>query len=436
MTLFWIITAGLITLAMAFIVLPLLRNRFHTGIDADDLNLSVFKQQLAELDNDLEAGILDQERYDAAKVDLEKELLSDVRGDHADTSSGQAKGARWMALSALLVPLIAILFYQLLGSPEIITRLAEQPQTTGGNATAHTQPSDMEGLPPMDELVRRLAAKLEEEPNNPEGWFMLGRSYMVMNQHANALKAFERAVQLDSQNAGILLAYAEAIAATSGNNFTGRAASLIEKAFELDPNNPNALWMAGILAYQKANYQAALERWEALRGMLAPQSNELESVNNAIDDARKQLGLAPVEAQLPNIAQNQPASASSSTETGGERATASGIEVEVSLSPEMAQKASPDDLVFIYAKAMSGPPMPLAAARKQVRDLPLTLRLDDSMAMMPQMKLSGFQQVVVGARVSLSGGPTAQSGDLEGEVKPVSTGQTELVTVVIDRIHP
>jgi cytochrome c-type biogenesis protein CcmH len=433
MTQFWIYATGLIALAMAFITLPLLRTRHKTGIDSDELNLSVFKQQLAELDSDLEAGILDQERYNAAKVDLEKELLSDVSDDASGSAAIPSKGARWMALSALVVPLTAILFYQLLGSPEIIQRLAEQ-QAAGGTQPAHTR--DGEGLPAMEELVRRLAAKLEEQPNNPQGWFMLGRSYMAMNQLPSALKAFERAIQLDSENVGLLLAYAEAIAASAGNDFTGQAAPLIEKAYKLDPGNPNALWMSGIGAYQQGDYQSALERWEKLQALLPPQSSELEAVFNAIDDARKQMGLSPSEAELPKITQAPSANSATPTSDSPADSAATGIEVKVSLSPELAQQASPDDLVFIYAKALNGPPMPLAAARKQVSDLPLTLRLDDSMAMMPQMKLSGFPQVVVGARVSLSGNPTAQSGDLEGEVKPVSPGQAERVSVVINSVHP
>ena len=435
MTQFWIFTAGLMLLAMAFIIFPLLRSRHRTGIGSDELNLSVFKQQLAELDNDLEAGILDQERYDAAKVDLEKELLTDVK-EQADSASIPAtKGAKWMALSAFLVPLAALIFYQLLGSPEIINRLADQPREAAP-PPGHAQNPQMEGLPPMDELVTRLAAKLEQEPNNPEGWVMLGRSYMAMNRFPQAMEAFEKAMQLDSENVRLLLAYSEAIAGQNGNNFTGRAAPLIEKAFQLEPDNANVLWMSGILAYQQNSFQTALERWEKLAAILTPQSSELETVNNAIDDVRKQLGMAPSEPQLPSITQRAVASTVQAETKAPAGDASAGVEVNVSLSPELASQASPDTLVFIYAKAMSGPPMPLAAARKQVRDLPLTVRLDDSMAMMPQMKISGFDQVLVGARVSLSGSPSAQSGDLEGEVGAISPGQAEAVRVVINKVHP
>jgi cytochrome c-type biogenesis protein CcmH len=246
------------------------------------------------------------------------------------------------------------------------------------------------------------------------------------------MEAFERAMQLDDSNVGLLLAYGEAIAGISGNNFTGKAAPLIEKAFKLEPDNPNTLWMAGIVAYQQGDYQSALTRWEKLQGMMTPQSSELETINNAIDDVRNQLGMAPVEPELPQITKK--------VKSGGDKPAPSTagktISVKVSLAPELSAKASPDDLVFIYAKATSGPPMPLAAARKQVKDLPLTIELDDSMAMMAQMKLSAYPEVVVGARISLSGSPSAKSGDLEGEVSPVVPGQSDAVEVVISSIHP
>ena len=134
MTLFWIIAAGLIVLAMAFIVLPLLRKRFRTGISSNELNLSVFKQQIEELDNDLKAGILDQERYDAAKIDLEKELLSDITDNMAneETTDSGSKG-RWMLLAALAIPLVAVSLYLTLGSPQIISLMKNPPVAAGAS---------------------------------------------------------------------------------------------------------------------------------------------------------------------------------------------------------------------------------------------------------------------------------------------------------------
>jgi cytochrome c-type biogenesis protein CcmH len=430
------IVAGFTLLAMGFVALPLMRNQINSGITTDELNLAVFKQQLAELDSDLETGVLDQARYDGARKDLEKELLSDV-SETSQTVDARTSG-QMMALTAFVVPLAAFLIYQFIGTPEMITRLANHP---GGMPTAsappHSQPQggSMQDLPPMEDLVKGLAAKLQEQPDDLQGWIMLGRSYMAMNDPSAAINAFDRAMEINDKSADLLLAYAEAIASTTGNNFTGRAAPMVEKAFQLEPDNPNALWIGGILAYQRAEYQNAVDNWSKLRDRLKPQSTELKSVNQALDDARAKLGLPTEEHELPNIVQaNKPPAA---TPTGQSTAAAGEtIQVEISLSPEIEDQAKPEDLLFVYAKAMSGPPMPLAAVRKRVSDLPLSISLDDSMAMMPQMKLSKFSQVAVGARISLTGNPSAQSGDLEGEIRAVSPGQSEIVKVVINSVHP
>jgi cytochrome c-type biogenesis protein CcmH len=329
---------------------------------------------------------------------------------------------------ALVIPLMAMGIYQVLGSPEIIPQLAAaSTDGTGNSASPHGQAPATENLPPMEELVKKLAAKMEKQPDNMEGWLMLGRSYMAMNQPGQAIAAYERGMQVNSENATLLLAYAEALAQSSGNDFTGKAASLVEKAHQLNKQDPNALWMLGIVAYQKKDFQGAIGYWEQAKGLLGPEHKDLNAVDNAIDDARNQLGLGP---QLPSIVQtkDQPQPA-----VGGDDHA---IELIIKLDPNLAAKASPDDMVFIYAKALSGPPMPLAAVRKQVKDLPITVRLDDSMAMMPEMKLSAFPEVAVGARVSLSGNPIAKSGDLEGEIKPVKPGQSGPVMVIIDSIHP
>lgn len=427
MTTFWILASGLMLLAIAFIVLPLLRKREYTTLSADELNLSVFKQQLDELDNDLSSGMLDQARYDAARKDLEKELLLDVNGTKVQPAAANSKSGRWVMSVALVIPLMAIGMYQALGNPEIIPLLADAGGASNA-AAPHAQPQSTEDLPPMEELVKKLAAKMETQPENLDGWLMLGRSYMALNQPADAIAAYEKAMALNAENPTLLLAYAEALAKMAGNDFTGKPATLIEQAYKLNNQNPNALWMMGIAAYQTERFKDALGYWEQLEGMLTPQSKDVAAVQNAIKDVRVKLGL---ESELPSIAQPE----SSGEQRAGADAK-SAIEVILKLSPELRDKAKPDDLVFIYAKALSGPQMPLAAMRKQVKDLPLTIVLDDSLAMMPQMKLSAHAEVVVGARVSLSGNPAAQPGDLEGEIKPVKPGQAGPVMLTIDSIHP
>ncbi len=268
MTLFWIGVAGLMLLAIAFIILPLLRRREYPAISADELNLSVFKQQVEELENDLSVGILDQARYDAARKDLEKELLTDVIGNKAQPATANNRSGRWVMGVALVIPLMALGMYQALGSPEIIPQLAAAGDVKTGNGDSpHDQGSATENLPPMEELVKKLAAKMEKQPDNLEGWLMLGRSYMAMNQPGQAIAAYERGMQVNPENATLLLAYAEALAQTSGNDFTGKAAGLVEKAHQLDKQDPNALWMMGIVAYQKKDFEGAIGYWEQAKGL-------------------------------------------------------------------------------------------------------------------------------------------------------------------------
>ncbi|RLJ20854.1 c-type cytochrome biogenesis protein CcmI [bacterium endosymbiont of Escarpia laminata] len=426
MTFFWIIAAGLTLLAMAFIVLPLLRGFKNTGISSDELNLEVFQQQLEELDNDLDSGILDQTRYDAARKDLEKELLTDVSGDKVAPAAMNSSSGRWAMGTAVLIPVSAVILYQILGTPEIIPRLAGQvPDNTVNSAQAKAK-----DLPPMEELVQKLADKLVDQPENIDGWLMLARSYMSMSRVQEGLEAYGQAMKLAPENTAVLLAYAEGLAKTEGNNFTGKAASLVEKAVKLDGDNPNSRWMMGIVSYQRGNYPAAIEHWERAQILLGPDNKDAATITNALEDARREMGEVP---KLPSIVQQQPAAEPAPKAAAANK---SRITLEIALSEEMKARTNPTDLVFIYAKAMKGPPMPLAAARKQVRDLPLTIELDDGMAMMPQFKLSNFPEVVVGARISLSGNPIAQSGDPEGEVKPVTPGQAGTVKVIINGLHP
>ena len=206
MTLFWMIIAGLTVLAMAFVGLPLLRKEVSDRITSDELNLAVFKQQLEELDNDLEAGNLDQNRYDAARKDLEKSLLTDVSTTTSESSVQVSPSGRIMAVTALLIPLAAWLLYDLLGTPEIINHLAQQPAPGTTQQTAQAPSGGMENLPPMDELVRRLAEKLQENPDNQDGWIMLGGSYMALNDHSAAINAYQRAMEMNDQRVDLLLA--------------------------------------------------------------------------------------------------------------------------------------------------------------------------------------------------------------------------------------
>jgi cytochrome c-type biogenesis protein CcmH len=258
-------------------------------------------------------------------------------------------------------------------------------------------------------MVERLAARMKENPEDAEGWTMLGRSYAVIDRYAEAAVAYANAVKRSEPDAQLLADYADALAMAQGRNLRGEPERLIAQALKVDPQNVKALMLAGTVAFEKKDFKGAIAYWERILKALPPDSPIADSVRDSIADARKFAGTAK---------------ASPSAKPGATAAAAS-VSGTVRLAPGVAAKASPDDTVFIFARPAEGPRMPLAVMRKRVRDLPTAFTLDDSMAMTPAAKLSNHAQVVVGARVSKSGNPAAQPGDLEGlsaQVKPGATG--------------
>lgn len=433
MTIFWVLAAGLAGLALLFVVPPILRGKPEASadkIDENQVNMAVFRQQMEELDADLAAGNLEQDQYDAARHDLEKELLIDI--DESGPEPVAQKSGKWAALAlATAVPALAVAMYLMVGDQSAIEKLETGPAVAAQRQNARAD------VPPMDVLVARLAERMEREPDNVQGWLMLGRSYLAIDQTQKALGAYERARQLAPEEPEVLLGYATAIAKLEGG-FQGKAEEMIAAALELDPDNGNGLWMMGLVEYQRNNHAKAVELWTKLEGLLSPDSKEASTVRGYIQEARQQGGLPAAEpasaAEQPRTVQVQNAEPAPQTQTAPTDGKA--IQVQVSLAEQLQGKFSPDDTLFVFARALKGPPMPLAVKRLRAKDLPTKLILDDSMAMMEQMRLSNFAQVVVGARISKSGNAVPQSGDLQGEVQPVTPGQDQTVAVVIDNIRP
>jgi cytochrome c-type biogenesis protein CcmH len=437
---FWLLAAGLIGLALLFVVPPLvLRRAERPDVDRDALNLAVFRQQIEELDSDLGSGDLDQEQYDAARLDLERELLRDVEGSDEGSSAAGTNSGRWAALAlAVLIPVISISLYLHQGDVGIIPRLETAAvQPAGSQQIPADHPAA--GGPPasLDVMVERLAERMEKQPDDVQGWLILGRSYTVLHKPDQAVHALEKAYQLAPKQPDVLTAYAEALATKNGNHLDGRPAELIKTALEIDPQNINARWLDGLLAFQQGQFPRAASQWEGILARLDPQAKEAGVLHRLINEARRRGGLPHLQTPAGGSTQMaENAAAGAPAGTGAQTSQAAKLTVDVSLDPALAAKATPQETVFIYAKAVSGPPMPLAVQRVHVSQLPLSVTLDDSMAMMPAMRLSAFPEVTVGARISKSGQPIPQSGDLEGMVSPVRPGQSAPVKVVINQVHP
>ena len=440
MTSFWVVAGVFIVGALMF-VLPTLwskRNR-DGGVARDATNIDVYRDQLDELDNDLRSDILTREQYEQSKRELQQRMLQDIpQGETmAATLMSGNRNVTTITLTTLAVPLLAVSLYLWLGNTKALL-----PQTAVEHPAMSSAASPESGHPDFSSVLENLIARLRDQPDDIEGWLMLGRTYAMMQRFNEAKEAYEKVLALSPDNPEVITDYADIVAMTHDGSLVGEPYELIKKALRLDARNPKALALAGTAEFEQKKYKEAAASWEKLLALIPPSETELvQSVRASIDEAKSlasggkggMIAKAfeqPSGAQPPPPAGDKPAAASAAG-----AATSGTLSGKVALSPALAAKTSPSDSVYIFARAKAGPRAPLATLRLQVKDLPASFTLNDSMAR-SGVQLSTFpDEVVVGARISKSGSPMPQSGDLQGLSQPTKVGDKN-IDVVIDQQLP
>jgi cytochrome c-type biogenesis protein CcmH len=419
----FLIAAALIVVATLGVLLwPLLRGQPQPDAVADDTaqsNLRILRAQLRELDDELATGSLDATQHASARAEIERRVLEETTG--AATPARATAGRVSAVTLALALPLSAVVLYAQLGS-----RDAMNPALVAGTLTAEP-PTPAE----MAEAAQQLAAKLKAEPENAEGWTLLGRTYIELERVAEARDAFAQAVQRRGDDPDLLADYADALARSNNRNLSGEPEKLLARALAINPDHGKALALSGAAALSRGDADAALAHWTKLRARLAPDTPMVQGLDMAIDRARAAKGLPPL---------SQPPAAAAAAAPSAPLAAApdgASLRVTVKLAPELAAKVQPGDTLFVFARAAEGPRMPLAVSRQPLAaapQQPIVVQLDDSQAMTPQSKLSQASRVVVAARISRAGSATPSAGDLEAESAPMAPrGEVQLV---IDRVRP
>lgn len=411
MTLFWIICAALLIIAILFVAIPLWRGTSkNNSVVRDAANLEILRDQIAEMDADLKNGLLTPELHEQGKRELQARLLEEV-GDTAGATSNQPHPLKITAVAlAVLLPLASVGLYLKIGNPH-----AFQAQTAHG----------MGGMARTETGLKELEDRVAQNPDDPNALVMLARSYVEMERYVDAVKAYEKLVKIIPNEAVLWADYADAMAMTH-QSLIGPATKLLDQALALNPDEPKALALSGTAAMERGDYPVAVRYWEKLLKQIPPGSPDAKMVEDGISEARKMAGMAKSGKTAPMLEQiNEPAGKAQAA--GKERITGT-----VMLSDAIKSQADPNDTLFVLARAAQGPKMPLAILRKQVKDLPLSFSLDDSMAMSPEMKMSNFDQVVVVARVSKSGNAMPQPGDLQGMSRPLGLGSSG-IKVYIDQ---
>jgi cytochrome c-type biogenesis protein CcmH len=409
---------------LGLLLWPLLKRQASSKNGEGEKTLSVYRQQFAELEQDLKNAVLTDEQYQQSKRELERRLLDETGS--ADTAP---IAARWQVNSRLVAAVLAIIIptasgalYWQLGNPLAITHpSASSPTAQGGSDFDH---QTSEGL---EALSERLKEKLEQNPNDGVGWALLARSYVEMGRHSEAVTIYEKAMKLIPDDPQLLVDYADALGVLYGRKLAGKPELLIQQALKIDPNHVKALMLAGTVAFDRTEFGQAAQYWERASANL-PTDAEGEVRQELLSGIAEAKGFAGGKPAMVKAA----GGAAPSPIPGGQVAAISGA---VSLAPSLAGKGAPTDTLFVFAREMNGPPMPVSIVRATKQDLPFTFRLDDSTSPMPSRKLSGAGTVVIVARLSKSGQAVPQSGDLEGTSQPVKSG-VDGITVVIDREIP
>lgn len=424
MTMFLVIAIAMLLIAIWFVVSALMGKTQIGDADQNQQNILIAKDQLASIEKELTEGVLNDDEYQQRKDELQKALVNNVEETEANKTQHEIpKPALWSAL--MLVPLISLSAYYYLGTPNAVNVEAHQVTSKQGEPNKHAANTAAS----MNELLAKLAAKLEKDPGNVKGWKMLGRSYMSMNRYSEAADVYAKLYGLVGDETSVLLAYADALAMSRDGKINGMPFQLVMTALKIDPNNTTGLWLSGLGYSEQGEYQKAINQWQKLLPQFAGDKESEMKVNGLIAQAKSKLNGTEL---VKNPFKTQVSKKQVKNKSDANKKS---ISVTVSLSPEFINQVNPDDMVFIYAKANKGPPMPLAAIRKQVKDLPVTVKLNDAMAMMPQMKLSSFSVVDIGARISKSGSAIGQSGDWQGIISSVSLDKTSEVNVIINSIR-
>ena len=428
---FLAVTLGMALCVAGVVVWVLLRQGpVVTSASQSQANVKVYREQILDLDREHANGHLSDAEWQQSRDELSVRLLQDTAVEDEPQLITQAQSWRTAVVIALVFPISALGLYIWLGAPEAISPMP--PASALAEAA-----TEQAAAPNLDQIVENLASKLQADPNNLEGWVLLGRTHRSMGNLDAALSAFDRALKLNADDE-LILARAEVLAAKNQGRFDGEPWRVIREVLQRDPQNYGALLLAGSASYANNRYADALEFWQRARLRLSADHPDVPNLIEAMSTVQAKLKNPASPSSTPAAQSAQgavPAQGSAASGTApaaavasaaGGAASALNVSGQVRLSAALKSQTSPTDVVFVYAVPANGERMPLALLKTTVAQLPLSFTLDDSSAMLPDRKLSGASQVLVKARISKSGNAIPQSGDWEGSLGPVKVGATGL----------
>ncbi len=412
MTLLWIAFAVLLLPALWLLAAPLRRARaLHDALsdyEANDRtaeqNVAIFQRRLASLEAALERGDIDQARFEEGRLELERSLLEDTETLKRAPLKSYASGRLVVPIVMVAVVAASVIWYQREGAEGDLTLLAVQEEVQN-----HPEGS-------LEMLVERLEEQAARQPGNPNVWASLFPLYRDMGQGREAVQALERLIEIEGRQPSLVANLAQIEFFMANRQLTSRVQALVDETLEMDSSQPTVLGVLGIEAFDRSNYEEAIDYWRrAIAGMSDPGSGE--ALREGIRTAQQRLGMSP---EAPVMGEGQ----------------GPGVRVRVSLDEALSGRLGEDATVFVTARDMEGELPPLAVASFGVDELPTEVVLDERSAMSPEASLAQVSDVRLMVRISASGDATPEAGDLFGDREGVPVGATDgdPVEVVVDRV--
>lgn len=399
---FGIFVALLIAIALCFVLIPLWLKPKFVEDNTADINVTLSQKKLQALEIDLAQGDISKAQYESLKNELMLNLHHDLQKNQG-RKIDETKG-RWLAIPlAVFVPLIALALYSVKGDLRAFDPMTEQSQLKEKPTSAD-----------INAMVEKLAQRMKENPSDPQGWIMLARSYKVLKRYDDSIASYRKAREILGDNVDVLLQLADVIAMQKGGTLQGEPTTLINKALEIEPNNDMGLWLNGLANAEAGKFNEAITAWQKFQSHYKPEDADFQEVQGLINQAKEALGQTVTEKEMPRAALGK------------------SIRISVNVDEKFKATVSPEDTVFIYAQPAQGGKMPLAVVKKQVKELPFEVTLDDSMAMMPNMNLSSVANVQISARISHSGNAMAQAGEPIGSVQVSTLVENSAVNILIN----
>jgi cytochrome c-type biogenesis protein CcmH len=407
----WIGVAVLLVIAIGFLAIPYLINLRGGSLVRENINVEIYKSQLADLETEKENERVSDEDFAALTQEIKRNLLTDTEKQEAIKQKTDHEGGRWIVVVlAVIVFAGSILLYDKLGAEnEVAIALLLNKNDQQGYSKEDAQ-----------KLLERLTVQTIKTPEDVEIWFLVGRLNFDLGNYYEAVLGYNNVLQYLPDEAKQDQAVAMAQLAQSqffanGRKLDKATESLLIDALKINPIDNTSLGLLGVASYERGEYLSAVRYWTRLMALMPPNNPNAIAIKGGLDKAKSQL----TNAELETFESEQLLKIKSS------------IQVTVDISDEMKAKLPTQADLFVLAKAEQGPPMPLAVQRLTVSQWPITVTLDDSMAMMESLRMSQFERIIITARISKSGMGNSAEGDLEGNSVAMSSSAKQ-VSISID----